>query len=93
MPNISATHAFNYIVLRIKFGLTSSEELATPLYCILPVNSCSLSSSHPWIMASGCSANAVINTALGYMLQLVSELLPKYIELYGIAGLHKDLPQ
>ena len=29
--NILATHAFDYIVHRVKFGLTSCEELATPL--------------------------------------------------------------
>ena len=28
---ISAAHAFDYIVHRVKFGLTSCEELATPL--------------------------------------------------------------
>ena len=32
VSNISATHAFDYIVLRVKFGLTSCEELAMPLY-------------------------------------------------------------
>ena len=29
---ISAAHSFDYIVLRVKFGLTSCEEFATPLY-------------------------------------------------------------
>ena len=29
MSNISTTHGFDYIVLRVKFGLTSCEELAT----------------------------------------------------------------
>ena len=29
---ISAAHAFDYIVHRVKFGLTSCEELATPLH-------------------------------------------------------------
>ena len=47
-------------------------------------------SSHSQIIASGCSKNTVINTALGKMLWLVSDLSTKYIELYGIAGLHKD---
>ena len=30
-------------------------------YRNLLVNSCSLHSSHPWIIAAGCSANTVIN--------------------------------
>ena len=34
-------------------------------YRNLPVNSCSLHSSHPQIMAVGCCANTVINAALG----------------------------
>ena len=29
--NVSAAHAFDYIVHRVKFGLTSCEELATTL--------------------------------------------------------------
>ena len=35
---ISATHTFDYIVLRVKFGLTSHEELATPLELTLTTN-------------------------------------------------------
>ena len=35
------------------------------VYCNLPVNSRSYYSSYPQIIASGCSANTVINTALG----------------------------
>ena len=31
MSNILAAHAFDYIILRVKFGLTSCEELAIPL--------------------------------------------------------------
>ena len=40
MSNISANHAFDYIVLRVKFGLTICEELATPviLYHLEPDN-------------------------------------------------------
>ena len=34
------------------------------IYCILPVNSHDLSSGHPQVIASGCSANTVINTTL-----------------------------
>ena len=51
----------------------------------LLVNSRGLPSSCPWIIASGCSANAVINVSLESSTQLVSDLSTKYIELYGIA--------
>ena len=33
IENLSATHAFNYIVLRGNTGLTSCEDLAMALYC------------------------------------------------------------
>ena len=35
----------------------------TSKYCNLPFNSHGLYSSHPWIIASGCCANTVINAA------------------------------
>ena len=35
VPIISAANAFDYIVHRVKFGLTSFEELATPLVIII----------------------------------------------------------
>ena len=35
---MSAAHTFDYIVYRVKFGLTSCEELATPLISIIYIN-------------------------------------------------------
>ena len=53
----------------ISFSLLKAKLTSPPIlaYCNLPINSHGLYSSHPRIIASGCSANTIINaTTLRY---------------------------
>ena len=82
MSIISAAHAFDYIVLRVMFGLTSCKELATPLQGTRELVSCWMFTKKPpnmrfsylkecYSMLQGLS-NRAEHSLAGCMLQLPS---------------------
>ena len=75
--------------MKITYVHYSSNLLHCFQQCIhnLLVNSHSLYSSHPQIIASGCVTTLVINTTLESTLWIVFELSPKHMELCGISAL------
>ena len=66
-----------------------SNYFRTIVYHNLLVNSCGLYSSHPWIIATGCSANI---HKCRPQINAVACIWP-FNQIHWIAGLHKDLPR
>ena len=81
VSNISATHAFDYIVLKLKFGLTSCEELAMPLYAIdgADVNELEAIASSPEFVFFTSSFS---NTGLQQLQEVLQQLICDYKYLY-----------